>query len=95
MKPFSRYIDYDLKHKNMFYYIAIIFLIFSHFIHYTGQSDESYIIFFKSLFVISYLAFFVSELFTGGRIHIVNLVGRTIIIIIVLVSIYSNIKLFL
>ena len=91
MKPFSQYIDFDLKHKGLFFYIALFLLVCSHLLHYAGK-NLSYIIFFKCLFVISYLAFIISDLLTLGRIHIANLIGRFLIILLVAVSIYTDIQ---
>ena len=84
-------IDYNLCAQNIYFYIAIFLLICSHFIHYAG-SQLYEIIFFKMLFILSYLVFIIHELFTKGRIHIANIIGRGLIILMVMFSIYSDVK---
>lgn len=90
MKPISGYIDFDLKHKGLIFYIAVVLLVCSHLLHYAG-SQLSYVIFFKCLFIISYLAFIINDLFTIGYIHITNLVSKCFIIVLIGISIYTDI----
>ena len=91
MKGLSRYIDFNLDNSSTLFYIALILLISSHFIHYVGP-DLEYFMFFKTLFILAYLVFIANDIFTKGQVHVANLVGKSIIIVMVLVSIYSDVK---
>ena len=93
MKPVWPHIDYDLKHRSMMFNIAMVLLVCSHLIHFTGKEKfEAYIISFKILFIVSYLAFVINDLFIRGRVHIVTLVGRLSIIALVAFNVYLEIK---
>lgn len=84
-------IDYNIQNRRIYFYIAIFLLICSHFLHYAG-SQLYKLIFFKILFILSYLIFIINELVSRGRIHVVDITGKGIIILIVMFSIYLDIK---
>jgi len=81
-----KYIDFNLRDHNTVYYAAAILIVMSHGIHLTSMSDMRMA--FKALFIMAYVAFIASELIQDGKIHIVTLTYRLMIIGLVSYAIY-------
>jgi len=86
-----KYIDFNFKNQNKLFYIAILVLVLSHVLHFAKPNINN-AIFFKSLFIIAYILFLISEFLKDGRIHIASLSGKLVIILLVASSIYHDIK---
>jgi len=84
---FNKYIDYNLYNENILFYIAIIFLILAHLVHYQKKNKKTILIF-KSFFIVAYIILTISEIISDKKINISTIIYRIIIILLVFISMY-------